>query len=72
MINRSPGPPNTTSVVTTKLGGRTERICVLATWAPRASAGPCRSDSATVNAGADLRQSLGQFPLGTSGLSSLA
>jgi hypothetical protein len=76
MINRSPGPLNTTSVVTTKLGRRTEWIRVPATSAPRASTGPCRPEGATVTAGArtcaNVSASSREVPLGTSGLSSLA
>jgi hypothetical protein len=76
MISRSPGPPNTTSVVTTKLGSRTEWIRVPAISAPRASTGPCRSASPTVRPGvrtwASVSASSAAVPLGTSGLSSLA
>jgi len=68
--------PKTISVETTKLGSRTEWICVPATVAPRASRGPCSSSSGRPSSGGrtvpSRSASSRDVPLGTSGLPALA
>ena len=76
MTSRSPGPPNTTSVLTTKLGSRTEWTLAPPISAPRASTGPSKPSSGTALPGSRTWPRVSArsraVPLGTSGLVSLA